>query len=273
MPASPCRTYTRPNEKSAWESLNSAERNLESILLNTGLTAEVNGMAYFIAEDGRLRCAPMFKDGSIDKEQAMHRNDYEGLSTEEMMAIKEGIIEWLYLLPNADPYTAENYAQLLQRDGFEVISTGGALTAWSRTLPTGYYVLVTNDSRGHTFNSRTDTVIVAAYNSDNEAVRPEWKGPLSRARTAIALQGNVAIELALISLNKTKLIEDALNAAVKTIQNHLGVKAGNRAEAFFAGTAKELVRAPLRRYIDFELEMIRPDYEEPVESERHGPRG
>ena len=84
MPASPCRTYSDPLGKAAWDALNAAETRLEEFLKKRGGTAVVDGVAaisgmgYFLNEQEQLMCGPLYSDGRVDKETALHRTDYEG---------------------------------------------------------------------------------------------------------------------------------------------------------------------------------------------------
>lgn len=276
MPASPCRTYTDPKAKAAWENLNRAEDQLESILSEMETTAQVHGMGYFIAADRRLMCAPLKQDGSIETEQGMHRDDYEGLSEDEMMNIARGVRDWIQRMPNADRMSAASYESDLRWNGFEVISTGGGFTAWCRTLPGGHYVLVTNANDGHTFQSDSDVTIVAAYDGDSQQIGKEWEGPLIKAHYAIAMQSWNARDKALATIDKEAIIENALNAAVKTIQDALGVKTGDTAGVFFSGAIDAQVRLPLREYMNLELDLMDANFESAAEStsnNRQTPRG
>ncbi len=261
MPASPCRTYSDPEGKAAWEALNAAETRLESLLREIGGTVEIAGMGYFIDAAGDLMWGPLMQDGTIERESALHRNDYEGLSAQELLDVARSVSEWLDQLPKSEPITAAGHERVLQWNGFEVISTGGGCTAWSRMFPSGHHVMVTNEDIGHTFESDNDRAIVCAYDADSQQIGEAWEGPLSAAHVAISIKSMVAMKAGLAVTNKQAVVDEALDAAARVIQDALGVKTGDTAGAFFSGEEGEKVLESLSRYFDLEVSMLKPGFE------------
>jgi hypothetical protein len=267
MPASPCRTYTDPTEKAAWEALNRAETRLEEFLRTCEedevAKPQATGTGYFINKDNELMSAPLIKDSGIDKDQGIHRNDYEGLSAEDMTRIALSVNHWVSSREQASPLTPANYEQSFKQNGFEVISTGGGCTAWSKRLPAGRYLMVTDyDGMGHTFDDPQERILVGAYAPDSDPIGSVWHGPLAWAQVGIVEMTAAAIEDGLKALNQAGLVEEAINAAVKTIQNGLGVTHGDTAGIFFSGgEPHQKIKAALDEYVMTELKLLTPDFE------------
>lgn len=101
MPAIPCHLSTDPEEKSAWLELVAAEITLSEVLQNTtGLTAEINGLGYFIDDMYGMLCGPMLLDGNINKQHSMHRDNLDELSADALRYLSWGICTWLRKNPD-----------------------------------------------------------------------------------------------------------------------------------------------------------------------------
>jgi hypothetical protein len=276
MPASPCHTYSDPEGKAAWQALNTAETKLESILHEYGGAAQIGPFVYFLDESKRMLCTAADQHGTFAKEEGLHREDYEGMSNAELFEAAGRIQQVLDLWDEAQgDVTAENYQRVLRWNGFELISTGGGSSAWRRPFPAGRYLLITNEQDKHTFHSDEDMAVLVAYNGDDRLIGDEWHGPLARLGLAISLRGREAFSDAVLSLNKNAVIEEAINTAVKTIQDALGVTTGDTAGMFFTGEMDQALRVPLRKYMDLELQLFSPDFEakeEPSEAVSPRPR-
>ncbi|WP_066709718.1 hypothetical protein [Curvibacter delicatus] len=96
MPATISQWATTPDEKAAWEELDAAESRLEQHLLKSdGQIAKVGGWGYYIGRDGRMLCAPLMVDESLDLETSFHRSEHEGLSAQDMRDIAGNVRAWL----------------------------------------------------------------------------------------------------------------------------------------------------------------------------------
>lgn len=96
MPAIISQWATTPDEKAAWEELDAAESELEKRLFKSeGEIAKVGGWGYYIGRDGRMLCAPIMIDESLDLEMSFHRSEYEGLSSQDMRDIAGNVRAWL----------------------------------------------------------------------------------------------------------------------------------------------------------------------------------
>lgn len=268
MPASPCSSYSDPEGKAAWQALNTAETRLEAILREYGGAAQIGPLVYFLDDSNRMLSSAADRYGTFAKDEGMHREDYEGLSADELFEGAGRVQQVLDLWDESQGnVTAENYERVLRRNGFELISTGGGSTAWMRSLPAGRHLLITNEQDKHIFQHDSDKAVLVSYDGDHRMVGEEWHGDLSRLGLAISLKAREAFSEAVLKLDKESVIDDAINVAVKTIQDALGVKTGDTAGLFFSGDAYEKIRGPLKQYLNLELELAKPDFEVPEDRE------
>ncbi len=109
MPATQCRLYKEPEAKAAWIALESAEiqlekalvalktatRQVEKALRNAdGCTPTIGSATYFLDDQWNLRRAPTHQDGTFDVSESFHRDDYEGLSIDELKTMESAIMAW-----------------------------------------------------------------------------------------------------------------------------------------------------------------------------------
>ena len=96
MPAILSQWSTTADEKAAWQDLDAAESELESMLRReNGTIAKIGGWGYYLDDAGRMVCAPLMLDESLDVEMSFHRSEYEGLSEQDMREIARNVRAWI----------------------------------------------------------------------------------------------------------------------------------------------------------------------------------
>lgn len=96
MPTIIAQWATTPDEKAAWEELDAVESELEQHLLQSaGAIAKVGAWGYYIGRGGKMLCAPLMVDESLDLEMSFHRSEYEGVSAQDMRDIASNVRAWL----------------------------------------------------------------------------------------------------------------------------------------------------------------------------------
>lgn len=165
-------------------------------------------------------------------------------------------------MSNPPPLTAANFEASMRHNGFAVIDTGGGCTAWCRQFPTGRYVLVTNEDTSHTIETDCDRVVVGAYGGDNDPITGGVDSvSLDEAAETIVTACQLAIENGMKATDTNMIVEDAINAAAKSIQDALGVQSGDTAGIFFTGNNHESIDKLLREYATLEISLLPPSFE------------